>query len=238
VNRLVSTNASVLARVDARVKLLCLAVAVVTCVTTPPERFGGFAGYFAVLFVLFVLERPSPRVVLAPLAVALPFVLFCAAFIPFLHSAVPAKGLLILWNAAAKAIFGVLCTALLIHSTPFPEVLRALDGFRFPRLGVLLTGFVYRYVFVFADEALRMKRARDSRAFSGRWLWQAGVVGRMLGSLFLRSYERGERVYFAMSARGFDGRMPLAAHEPLRTGDFAILAGVAALFLALRTLAP
>lgn len=237
-NRLVSTKPSTLTRIDARVKLLCLAVAVVTCVTTPPERFGAFAGYFGVALVLFLLERPSPRVVLAPLAVTLPFILICAVFIPFLHSAVPARGLLILWNAAAKALFGVLCIVLLIHSTPFPEVLRALDGLRFPRLGVLLTGFVYRYVFVLADEALRMKRARDSRVFSGRWLWQAGVVGRMLGSLFLRSYERGERVYFAMSARGFDGRMPVAAHEPLCAADYALLAGVAASFLALRTLMP
>ena len=50
-----------------------------------------------------------------------------------------------------------------------------------------------------------MKQARDSRNFGGKRLWQIKIVGRMIGSLFIRSYERGERVYAAMTARGFDG---------------------------------
>ena len=40
---------------------------------------------------------------------------------------------------------------------------------------------------------------------SGRWLWQAGSSGYLIGALFLRSVERAERVQHAMLARGFDG---------------------------------
>ena len=53
---------------------------------------------------------------------------------------------------------------------------------------------------------LSMKQARDSRNFGGRRLWQMRTIGNMVGTLFIRSYERGERVYAAMLARGYDGQ--------------------------------
>jgi cobalt/nickel transport system permease protein len=56
-----------------------------------------------------------------------------------------------------------------------------------------------------------MKRARDSRSFGGRWFWQTRVIGHMIGTLFLRSYHRGERVYLAMLSRGYHGTMPETA---------------------------
>ena len=51
-----------------------------------------------------------------------------------------------------------------------------------------------------------MKQARDSRNFGGKRLWQMRTIGNMIGTLFIRSYERGERVYAAMLARGFNGQ--------------------------------
>ena len=243
--------ASFLGRVDARIKLVCLVFVVVVCVTTPPDRFAAFAGYFAALVLLMIIARLPFKAVLGPVFVIMPFVLLCAAFVPFVHPDasgggyslgigslwVSRSGLLLLWNVAAKAVFGVLCIALLVHSTSFPELLRALESLRFPRLGVMLAGFVYRYVFVLADEALRMKRARDSRGYQGRWLWQTAVVGRMIGTLFLRSYERGERVYLAMLARGFQGQMPLSEHARLRAADYGSLFAVVAVFLGIRMIA-
>ena len=239
---------SFLGRVDPRIKFICLVFAVVVCVTTPPDRFAAFAGYFAALVLLMIVARPPIKAFFGPVFVIMPFVLLCAAFVPFVHPDasgggyslgigrlwVSRSGLLLLWNVAAKAIFGVLCIALLVHSTSFPELLRGLDALRFPRLGVMLAGFVYRYVFVLTDEVLRMKRARDSRGYQGRWLWQAAVVGRMIGTLFLRSYERGERVYLAMLARGFEGRMALSEHARLRPIDYGFLFVVVTVFLGIR----
>jgi cobalt/nickel transport system permease protein len=67
---------------------------------------------------------------------------------------------------------------------------------------------MYRYSFILIDEMHRMKRARDSRCFGGRWFWQTKVIGHMIGTLFLRSFHRGERVYMAMLSRGYHGTMP------------------------------
>jgi len=52
-----------------------------------------------------------------------------------------------------------------------------------------------------------MKQARDSRDFGGSRLRQLRTMGNMIGTLFIRSYERSERVYSAMVARGFDGQV-------------------------------
>ena len=84
-----------------------------------------------------------------------------------------------------------------------------------------------------------MKRAADARGFQGRWLWHAPVIGRMIGALFLRGYERGERVYLAMASRGFNGGMPALETAPtLARADRVFLAGTLAVFLALRITLP
>ena len=54
-----------------------------------------------------------------------------------------------------------------------------------------------------------MRIARISRGHDPRWIWQARAVAATAGTLFIRSYERGERVYLAMVSRGYAGSMPV-----------------------------
>ena len=96
---------------------------------------------------------------------------------------------------------------LLVCTTPFSGLLRALERLRFPRLLLTIIAFLYRYLFLLQGEFLRLARAARSRN------WEAGplrvrlaAAGGIVGSLFLRTYARGERVYTAMLARGYDGR--------------------------------
>jgi cobalt/nickel transport system permease protein len=77
---------------------------------------------------------------------------------------------------------------------------------RFPLVMVMIMSFMYRYIFVIVDETMRMKQARDSRNVGGSSFHHGRTVGRMIGTLFIRSYERGERVYTAMVARGYAGQ--------------------------------
>ena len=87
----------------------------------------------------------------------------------------------------------------------------------------MLTSFMYRYSFILIDEMYRMKRARDSRSFGGRWFWQTQVIGHMIGTLFLRSFHRGERVYLAMLSRGYQGTMPESTASRLGWGEILFL---------------
>jgi cobalt/nickel transport system permease protein len=74
---------------------------------------------------------------------------------------------------------------------------------------VQIMSFMVRYGDVIADELRRMRIARESRGFSGRDVRAIPVVARSAGALFIRSYERGERVHLAMLSRGYDGTMPV-----------------------------
>lgn len=202
-------------RLDPRAKLVGFAFLIVVCVTTPPHLYAAFAAYLGLEAALLALSRLPWRHVLKRLLVVLPFILAVAAFIPFFGKGggsynlgpvrISGHGLLVLWNVAVKSTVSVLAVIILSSTTPFPHLLGAMERMRLPRLFTSLLSFTYRYIFVLVDEAQRMKRARDSRGWSGRWLWQAKVIGHMIASLFLRSYERGERVYAAMLARGYGG---------------------------------
>jgi cobalt/nickel transport system permease protein len=69
-----------------------------------------------------------------------------------------------------------------------------------------------------------MRDAIDSR---GYMLGRAGRIrlyGNLSGSMFIRSYERGERVHGAMAARGFDGTIPTADVLETRPADWAMFA--------------
>lgn len=135
------------------------------------------------------------------------------------------EGLRQFTTIALKSWVSVQVALLLSFTTPFHELVDALRELRLPRIMVAIIGFMYRYLDVLADEATRMSRARAARsaarsgAGGGSLRWRATVTGRMVGSLFLRSYERSERIYAAMQARGFDGEFRHLAGPPLRPAE-------------------
>ena len=90
-----------------------------------------------------------------------------------------------------------------------------------PRPIVGIASFMVRYGEVLAGDVRRMRIARLSRGDDPRWLWQVAGIARTAGALFVRSYERGERVYVAMLARGYGFAQPAAeGHSgPAELGD-------------------
>lgn len=202
-------------RLDPRAKLVGMFCLIVICVTTPPYLYMAFTAYLGLELVLLTVSRLPWKHVLKRMLVVVPFILAVAVFLPFFNRgggsynlgpvSVSAHGMLVLWNVAAKSTISVLAVILLSSTTPFPELIKGMEKLHLPGLLSTLLSFMYRYIFVLTDEVQRMRRARDSRGWSGKWLWQAKTIGHMVATLFLRSYERGERVYAAMLARGFDG---------------------------------
>ena len=77
-----------------------------------------------------------------------------------------------------------------------------------PQVIVQIAGFALRYVEVVVAEMRRMRVARDARCFRARDLRQARTLAQAAAALFIRSYERGERVHVAMLSRGYSGRLP------------------------------
>lgn len=218
--------------VDPRIKILGIIIFLLLVVSTPATAFRSYAVYLFLVFILILLSRVPLSYVLKRSLIVLPFLLMVSIFLPFLPDTggrsvsigissitFSERGLITFWNVLFKGYIGATAVIILSSTTPFPRLLQALRSLRFPQIFIVLLGFTYRYIFVLVDEAMRMKRARDSRMFGGRWLWHAGVVGNMIGTLFLRSFERGERVFAAMLSRGFNGSYALPNKYRIRSLD-------------------
>ena len=215
-----SDRDSFIHRLDPRTKFITTLIFILVVISTPPTRWQAFALYFLIIATLLLLSRLPTIYVLKRSLVIMPFVLLIAIFIPFFKEgevagsyniwlwqvSVTYSGLQVLWNVLIKAWLSILSLILLTSTTKLANLLKGLEQLRMPRVMVMILSFMYRYIFVLVDEVMRMKQARDSRNFGGKRLWQMRTIGNMIGTLFIRSYERGERVYAAMLARGFDGQ--------------------------------
>ena len=126
----------------------------------------------------------------------------------------------------------------LVSTTPFARLLGALRWMRVPGIFVDLLALTYRYLFVLVDEAMTMRRAAAARGYAPRWLGQAALIGSLAGSLFVRSYERAERVYGAMLLRGYGSRLPGPLLPAAGARDGLALAAGAAILIAARVWAP
>jgi len=120
---------------------------------------------------------------------------------------------------------------LLVVTTPLTGWTAALESWRAPRILILVIQFVYRYLFVIAEQAQRMRWAALCR---GRGSF--GLAAGLVGVLFARSWQRADGIYHAMLARGFRGRFVPAAPTPFRAVDALFFSACLAGCLAVRIL--
>jgi cobalt/nickel transport system permease protein len=148
-------------------------------------------------------------------------------------------GLVRFASIVVRSWLSVQLAILMVATTRFPDMMHALRHLRVPSLLVAITSFMYRYLEVLTDEAARLLRARESRsaglagrAGGGHVAWRAKVAGNMAGQLFLRSYERSDRIYSAMVARGYSGDFRTLNPHIMRARDWrALILAVGGLIL-------
>ncbi|HZM23722.1 MAG TPA: cobalt ECF transporter T component CbiQ [Anaerolineales bacterium] len=138
-------------------------------------------------------------------------------------------GLLRFVSIVIRSWLSVQMAILLVAATEFPKIVHALNHLRIPTIITVIISFLYRYLFVLADEVLRLLRARQARSAAaagknpgGNVLWRARIAGHMAGQLFLRSYERSDRIYNAMLSRGYKGELMTIHPHHFHTSDLWI----------------
>lgn len=197
-------------------KVLAQLLFVFIVVATPREAFWAFGVYALMLVALIAVADVPYRFVAKRMLFEVPFVLF-AVLLPFLGRgeqvevwgmSLSVEGLWGAWNILAKATLGVVAAILVAATTTTTEFLRAFDRLHLPKVFVSTASFMIRYMDVIAEEMRRMRIARESRGYDPRWIWQAKAIAASAGALFIRAYERGERVYLAMVSRGYTGSLP------------------------------
>ncbi|TDE46257.1 cobalt ECF transporter T component CbiQ [Nonomuraea mesophila] len=237
---------SVVHRLPPQCKLLAVLAFALVVVATPRERFWAFAAYAALLGGVALAARVPVGHLLRRMVIEVPFVLF-ALLIPViglgerttvmgLSLSVP--GLWAAWNILAKATLGVAASVLLASTTEPREVLIGAQRLKVPGLLVQIAMFMLRYLDVIMGEMRRMRVARESRGFEARNFRQIPVVARSAGALFIRSYERGERVHLAMLSRGYSGQMPMIHDISASVGQWGMALALPATALAVLGLSP
>ncbi len=138
-------------------------------------------------------------------------------------------GLLRAAGLCAKFALAAWAALLLLSTTRFQDVLQALSRLRVPRALVVQLAFLYRYLWVMSDESMRLRMARAARdGGAGPWRLRMGSRAGLVGVLFLRTWDRAERIYWAMAARGFDGTLHTASSGHLHPADWLVAIGVVA----------
>jgi cobalt/nickel transport system permease protein len=228
---------------DPRAKVVGFVGITLVAVSTPFSAWPVWVACAVVLATLAALGRIGPGIVWRRARLILPLVLFVAVFLPFVRGGetvdvgpfdFSVEGLETFAAVSAKATIGVASAVLLGATTTFPAVLTALESLRVPRLLVLIAAFTYRYLFVIVEEVGRMRAALAARAYRPRHVLDVGPLGRVATALFLRTYARGERVYLAMLARGYDGTMPRLDVLRFARADVMFLAALVLALVPLR----
>ena len=235
---------SPLHRMPAHVKLVSLLAFVLLVVATPREQYWAFGVYALLLGAVAVVSTVPAGYLAKRMVVEVPFVVF-AVLMPFIATGprvdvgplrLSEAGLIGAWGLLAKGTLGVLASLLLGATTEPRDLLAGLERLRLPHQLVQIMGFMMRYLEVVTDELRRMRIARESRGFAATSVRAWPALASTAGALFIRSYERGERIHLAMLSRGYGGRMP-ATHSvtatPAQWAQAGILPGLALATMAL-----
>jgi cobalt/nickel transport system permease protein len=207
-----------------RTRVLCVGLIVLAITATPNGHWWTWAVYSMATIFLACLSRVTWRVLLKRVAVEFAFIATVLLGTLF-HTGgdviwqwgwlrVTSTGLMVLGSVTLKAMLCLIALNLLTLTTSVPALLQALTQLRVPPLLVAILASMYRYIGVLIEELTTMRQAATSRNLmvsSGRR--QRSVMGNVFGSLFIRTYERGERVHQAMLARGYTG-MPTVRDLP------------------------
>ena len=246
-------HSSPIHRLDGRVKFVLTLAFILTAALLPAGAWAAYSALFGLILLAEFLSALGVGYVLKRSALAFPFVLAALPVIFTIKGPIVAQlplglsissvGLERFASIALKSWLSVQAAVVMAASTPFPDLLVAMRAVRLPRLLVALFGLMWRYLFVFADEVLRLTRARAARSgqsdlpgakTGGSVAWRARVTGGMAGNLFLRAFERSDRIYMAMLARGYDGEVRTLPLPAIRRVHWLVLVvGLALLLLLL-----
>jgi cobalt/nickel transport system permease protein len=232
-------------RLPAHVKLVAVLAFVVLVVLTPHDEYAAFAAYLVLVLLAARLTTVPAGYLARRMVVEVPFVGF-ALLLPFVAQgervtvgplSLSGPGLVAAFGLLAKATIGVLSAMVLATTTEPRDLVAGLERLRLPQQLVQIMGFMVRYLEVVTGDLHRMRVARDSRGFRARSVRAWPALASSAGALFIRSYERGERIHLAMLSRGYTGRLPQTSRTPVTAAQWRSAAAFPVLAAAVLLLA-
>lgn len=228
-------------RLDPRAKTLATLIFIITVVSFPKYEISSLTPFFLFPVIMIVMGEVPFGLILKRTLMVAPFAVMIGLFNPFLdrEPLIYIGGLgvwggwLSFFSIIIRFFLSVSAALALIATTSFPNLCRGLTRMMVPKALVTQLLFLYRYLFILVEEGMRVRRARDLRSAGRReknWRLAASIIG----TLFIRTVDRAERIYRAMIVRGFSGEIKMIHHLSFRGRDVAFLLGVSAISLFLR----
>jgi cobalt/nickel transport system permease protein len=216
-----------------RTRVLCVLLMVFAIALTPNGRWWTWAIYSLAIVSLLLLSRITLSVLLKRIAVEFAFVGVVLLGTLFRDGGeviwaweflrITTTGLTVLGSVMLKALLSLMMLNLLTLTTSVPALLHGLSELRTPPILVATIASMYRYLGVLMGEFNTMRRAAACRNLTSNRRWQRLVIGNTIGSLFIRTYDRGERIYHAMLSRGYRGTFPVEKVPPGGRRDIVAL---------------
>jgi cobalt/nickel transport system permease protein len=207
---------SIVHQIPAHIKIVAGLLFIIVAVSTDISNWQTFTAYFLLIILVTQVAKLPIKTVAKRSLIEIPFIFF-ALLMPFFGSGerfevgalnLYKDGLLAGASIIAKGTLGILVAINLSATTTAREILRGLEILKMPSPLMQIASFMLRYINVVNDEMQRMTVARSARGFEATGIKQWPVLATAAGALFIRSYERGERVHLAMIARGYQGELP------------------------------
>jgi len=238
---IISSRDTSIHRLDPRAKLLTTLAYIVAVASFDKYTVTGLVPFVIYPVVLIALGDLPVAYLLRKVMLAAPFAFFIGIFNPFFDQEVLLQlgpvpisgGWVSFLSIMLRFTLTVASALLLVATTGLNGVCLALDKLGAPKAFVVQLLFLYRYLFVLGDEAIRLTRARALRSFEGRGMG-IRVFSSLAGQLLLRTLDRARRIHLAMLCRGFDGEVRQAGSLRFSKGDLAYTVGWSGLFALLR----
>jgi len=203
---------------DPRLKLIILISYVLTVVIIPDKYLGSYGLLAAIPLLMALVSGVSLWHYFQKLSKLYPMIFFATFILPFIpDEGVPVYSLgwihlyrtgldnFVLINI--KSVLVIFMSIILTTTTDFNLLLKALEKLWIPQIVIIVLAFMYRYIFLLIDEAERNFLAYQSRHIKLSLANKLKTLVKQVVVIFLRTFERGERVYLAMEARDFNGRI-------------------------------
>jgi len=239
---LLATGQTVIHRLDARAKVVTTLVFIVAVVSLGKYELAALFPFFIYPVVMVVLADLPAGFIVRKVAMIIPLALVVGMFNPIFDREVLARfGPLAVsggWISGAAIVVRTVLTVgaavILVGVTGFPAVCQGLERLGTPKIFTVQLLFLYRYIFVLAEEGARAARARDLRSFGKKGL---GITsfGSLVGHLLIRTWLRAERIHMAMLARGFAGEFHTRQVSRFGRAEWLFILAWSALFVLLRT---
>jgi len=226
---------------DPRAKVIATMLFLFTVISFPKYEVVALVPFFLFPVLLMTIGEIPVWFIIKKMIIVSPFAIFIGIFNPILDTRTAAvifgvslsAGWISFLSILMKFALTISVALLLIATTLFSGVCHALRRLGFPALFVSQLLFLYRYLFVLMEEAMRIIRARDMRSFGTRGTGMK-VFMRLIGTLFIRTVNRAERIYCAMLSRGFQGDIPSLKKVHIAFIDLAFMATTIAFLVVFR----